>query len=139
MNVFITTLKPILMLCKIVGIIKTSYYFESNGLLVKNTNSRYHSVFEFSKTVVLLLLTYYCHRKFEFIDKLILYRFWAVIITSRISETWIIKYDIIYILIIIMSMIPPTYTYDYIQQGFLEMTTELTLALLAINIFQKHL
>jgi len=82
------------MLCKIVGIIKTSYYFESNGLLVKNTNSRYHSVFEFSKTVVLLLLTYYYHIKFEFIELLVIYTLWIVIITSRISETWIIKYDI---------------------------------------------
>jgi len=38
-----------------------------------------------------------------------------------------------------MSMIPHAYTYDYIQQGSLEMISEVTLALLTTNIFQKHL
>jgi len=93
MNTFIIALRPILMLCKIVGIINTSYYFKSNGLLVKNTNSKYHLLFEFSKTVIMLIFTYYTLKKLSFIDSLILYKFWTVIITSRISEIWIIKYD----------------------------------------------
>lgn len=93
MNAFITALRPILMLCKIVGIINTSYYFVFNGLLVKNTNSKYLFLFEFLKTVIMLVFTFYNLKQLSFLDSLILYTFWTVIITSRISETWIIKYD----------------------------------------------
>jgi len=81
------------MLCKCLGIINISYNFGSNGLLVRNINSKYYSFFEFTKTVLLVIFTYNIHKKVVFPEYIILYKFWVVIITSKISETWIIKYD----------------------------------------------
>jgi len=93
-NVFIITLRPILILCKFLGIINTSYCLESNGLLTKNKNSTYYSIFEFTKIILLMIFTYYIHKGLIFNEALFVYKFWAVVIASRISETWIIKYDI---------------------------------------------
>lgn len=91
-NVFIETLRPILILCKFLGIINTSYYLESDGLLIQSTNSTYYSFLEFIKTFVLIIFTYNVHKHLIFIEVLCLYKIWIVIITSRISENWIIKY-----------------------------------------------
>jgi len=92
-NVFTISLRPILILCKIIGLINISYYFNSNGLLVKNTNSTYYSFIEFTRTVVLMIFTYIIHENLIFPEYMILYKYWVIIITSKISETWIIKYD----------------------------------------------
>lgn len=81
------------MLCKCLGIINISYNFGSNGLLVKSTNSTYYSFLEITKAVLLVIFTYNIHKKAIFHEYIIVYKFWVVIITSKISETWIIKYD----------------------------------------------
>jgi len=92
-NAFTISLRPILILCKIIGLINISYYFNSNGLLVKNTDSTYYSFIEFTRTVVLMIFSYIIYENLIFSESMILYKCWVIIITSKISETWIIKYD----------------------------------------------
>ncbi|CAI6351908.1 unnamed protein product [Macrosiphum euphorbiae] len=92
-SVFKSTQLPILILCKVFGLINLSYTFESTGLLVQNnTNTTQYALLEIIRMCVLIMFTYivYC-RGFYYIVYFRLVKFWIVIIASRISELWIIK------------------------------------------------
>lgn len=92
-SVFKSTQLPILILCKVFGLINLSYTFESTGLLVQNnTNTTQYALLEITRMCVLIMFTYivYCGG-FYYIVYFRLVKFWIVIIASRISEVWIIK------------------------------------------------
>lgn len=92
-SVFKSTVKPILILCKVFGLISISYTFESTGLLVHNSNNTTHyALLELTRMCVLILFTYIVYiRGFYYIVYFRLIKFWIVIITSRLSEMWMIK------------------------------------------------
>ncbi|CAH1722102.1 unnamed protein product [Aphis gossypii] len=92
-SVFKSTMKPILILCKVFGLIRISYTFESTGLLVHSSNNTTHyALLEITRMCVLILFTYIVYiRGFYYIVYFRLVKFWIVIITSRLSEIWIIK------------------------------------------------
>jgi len=90
-TVFKTTLKPILILGKIAGLINFSYILESDGLLIKNINSQY-SFLEILRILVLIIFTYIVHTHgYYYINDFRLVKFWAVVIAGRLSENWTIK------------------------------------------------
>lgn len=92
-SVFKSTLRPILILCKIFGLINISYTFESTGLLVQNsTNTTHYALLELTRMCALIMFTYIVYvRGFYYIVYFRLVKFWIVIITSRLSEIWMIK------------------------------------------------
>jgi len=94
-DVFNTTIDPILILGKILRVINFSYILESDGLLIKNINSQYHSFFEILRMLMLIICTYIVHNhEFYYINEFRLVKFWVVVIAGRISEKWTIKYEI---------------------------------------------
>jgi len=91
-TVFKTTLKPILILGKILGLINFSYTLESDGLLIKNINSQYYSFLEILRMLVLIICTCIIHNHgFYYMNEFRLIKFWVVVIAGRISEKWTIK------------------------------------------------
>jgi len=90
MNVYKTTLRTILYLCKFVGIINISYTIGSDGLLIQSTDTLYKCL-EFIRMIMLIIFTYYVHTNIHFTRKLYLLKLWSTIIASRISEIHVIK------------------------------------------------
>ncbi|KAF0705716.1 Uncharacterized protein FWK35_00035322 [Aphis craccivora] len=94
-TVFRSTLRPILLLSKCIGLIDISCTMDSTGLLVHNVKSLFHIFFEITRLIVLLMLTYiyiYQHRsKILTIQVITLLRFWTNIIAARLSNNWIIE------------------------------------------------
>ncbi|XP_025201821.1 uncharacterized protein LOC112599218 [Melanaphis sacchari] len=90
---FKSNLKPILILCKVFGLINMSYIFESTGLLVKSsTNTTHYAMLELIRMYTLIMFTYIVYiRGFYYVVYFRLIKFWIVIITSRLSEMWMIK------------------------------------------------
>lgn len=90
---FITVLKPILVLGKMFGLINISYTFGTTGLLILNKNSSCLSFLELTRTFMLVLSTciLYNMKGIYYVQRFRLIKFWAVIITSRLSQLWIIK------------------------------------------------
>lgn len=84
------TLRNILYLCKFIGIINMSYILESDGLLIHSTNTIYKFL-EFARMIMFIIFTYFIHINVIFIDKIYLFKFWSVIIASRISEARVIQ------------------------------------------------
>lgn len=95
----ITFLRPILFLSKIIGLINISYTMEKSGILVKNTHTTYYTFLEFIRMFVLIACTYVFHDpSFPFLQIILFMKFWTVIISARISEMWMIKYEFQYCL-----------------------------------------
>lgn len=91
-TVFKTTLKPVLIMGQLLGLINISYTLEFTGLSMRNTNTRYYAFLELTRTFILLISTYLVHIQGTFyIQQFRLIKFWVSIIASRISEIWIIK------------------------------------------------
>jgi len=91
-TVFKATLKPTLILNKILGLIHFSYILESDGLLIKNINSQYYSFLEIFRALVLIICTYIVHNHgFYYMSSFRLVKFWGVVIAGRLSEKWTIK------------------------------------------------
>lgn len=90
LDVYKTSLKNILYLCKFVGIIKMSYILESDGLLIQSTNTIYKCL-EFTQIIILLIFSHSVSQTTFFIHKIFLFKLWSVIITSRLSETHLIQ------------------------------------------------
>jgi len=70
-TVFKTTLKPVLILSKILELINFTYNMESEGLLIKNVNLQYNSHLEVLRMLVLL----YVHNiyiSFTYMDNIII-------------------------------------------------------------------
>jgi len=89
---FIATFKPVLILGKIFGLIDISYTFETTGLLILKKSSC-HSCLELIRTLVLVVATFivYNAKEMYYMQRFRLVKFWIVIITSRLSQIWIIK------------------------------------------------
>lgn len=91
-TVFRKTLKPVLIMGQLFGLINISYTLEFTGLSMRNTNTRYYTFLELMRTFVLLISTYFIHiRGIFYMQQFRLIKFWVSIIASRISEIWIIK------------------------------------------------
>lgn len=91
-TVFKKTIRPILIMSKLFGLINISYVLEPAGLLVRNTNS-YYSFLEISRMCALLISTLLVyHSGTPFLLLILLIKFWLVIITARIAETPLVKY-----------------------------------------------
>lgn len=90
LNVDKIILRNILYLCKCIGIINMSYTLESDGLLVQSTETIYKCL-EFTRMIMLITFTYYVHTNAFLMHKIYLFKFWIVVITSRISETQLIR------------------------------------------------
>jgi len=56
-TVFRRTLIPILFLSKCIGLIDITYTMEPTGLLVHNVKSLFHTCFEITRSIVLLMFT----------------------------------------------------------------------------------
>lgn len=92
MTVYKTMARPILILNQILGLIDVSYSFQPNGLLIRNTNSIYHRIIEFSRMFILILCTYIVLIRGNFYIQLFhVFKFWAIVVLARLSERWIIK------------------------------------------------
>lgn len=89
---FKTTLKPILTIGKLFGLMNISYTIDSTGLLMRNTNSIYYSFLELTRMIVMIICTYIVRkREFYYIQEYRVIKFWIIIIAARITEFWIIK------------------------------------------------
>lgn len=89
---FEKTLKTILIVAKLCGIINIVYVLEPTGLLVPDNSMIYYSFLEILRMIVLFAITYkYFDNSFKFIKLFVLSKFWIVIIAARLSEVWIIK------------------------------------------------
>lgn len=91
-TIFKKTLRPILIFCKILGIITFSYSLKS-GLLCKN-KKLINVFFEFVRTILLIIYTFHYHKTVALSEHLFILKLWFIIITARLSEKWIIRYDI---------------------------------------------
>lgn len=92
-SVFNKSLRYILILSKLFGFIDISYTLERAGLLKSNRNSTYYLLLEFSRVAILLICTYIYHiPELEFIQTVLITKFWVIILTTRIAESWIVKY-----------------------------------------------
>lgn len=80
---FIVTLKPVLILGKIFGLINISYTFGTTGLIVP-TNSSFHSCLELTRTAFLVVSTMivYNAKGMYYIQRFRILKFWIVIIAS---------------------------------------------------------
>lgn len=98
---FKKTIKPILILNKIVGIISFSYTIEPVGFLIWNTDPIYLFL-ELTRMCVLLMCSAYINQKSSsFLIPFFLFKHWYYVIAGRLSVKWMIKYDINIILIFI--------------------------------------
>lgn len=95
-TVFMETLKPIITISKIFGLIHCCYTFEI-CVLYRDMTSTHYIFLEIVRTVLLLIISTYVflNMKYNYILKFNVIKYWALIIAARISEKWIIKYDII--------------------------------------------
>ncbi|XP_060852808.1 uncharacterized protein LOC132930777 [Rhopalosiphum padi] len=95
-TVFHTTLRPILILSKCIGLIDNAYTLEPNGLLVRKIDSTYNIFLEIARMVVLLVFTHIYFHQLEPVFHLFQYiniiKFWNIIIAARVSTIWIIKF-----------------------------------------------
>lgn len=94
-NVFIENLNLFITASKIVGLMNYCYTMES-GLLYRNTKSTYHIFLECIRMFVYLIVSY--HLIFNMGSNYIIVifnvvKYWAIVITARISEKWTIKYE----------------------------------------------
>lgn len=95
----ITFLRPILILSKFIGLINITYTMDKSGFLVKNTHTIYYTFLEFIRMFVLMACTYAFHDpNYPVIQIILIMKFWVVIISARISEMWMIKYEFHYCL-----------------------------------------
>lgn len=94
-SVFKITLKPVLIMAKILGFINMSYTLTSTaGLSFLQPGLAYYGFLEYLRIAVLLIGTYTVHiRGIYYLQHFDLVKFWSVVITARLSEEWTIKYD----------------------------------------------
>jgi len=91
-TVFQSTVKPVLLLAKCIGLINVCYTFDSTGSTVLYANKTYLKFLELTRTSVLLICTYVVYkREFYYLQKFDLLQFWVAIITARMSAKWTIK------------------------------------------------
>lgn len=91
-TVFKTTLRPILVIEKLIGFINLTYTLESNGLLIRKVNLTYYTCLEITRIFVLLMCTYKVYiRGYFYVQQFRLLKFWTTVMLGRISEVWIIK------------------------------------------------
>jgi len=92
-TVFTKTLRPIIILDKILGLTHISYNWGSDGLLIKNIESSYLSFLEMLRMIVLIISTYIVRatNSLSYINEYRIVKFWAIIIVGRLSEKWTIK------------------------------------------------
>jgi len=94
-TIFHITLRTILIISKCMGLIDISYTVGENGLLVRNIKSSFYMFLEIARMIVLLIFTYiYFHQfdpEFHIFQYISIFKFWVVIIASRVSSIWIIK------------------------------------------------
>lgn len=93
-TVFKKTMRPILAINKIVGIIHFSYTLEPNGLLTQNMDYIYLFLELTRMSVMLISTAYIYHRSSSFILPLLLLKYWYYVIAARLSVKWMVKYDI---------------------------------------------
>ncbi|XP_025203911.1 uncharacterized protein LOC112600814 [Melanaphis sacchari] len=93
---FHKTLRPILFLCKSIGLINIAYTVEPTGLIIRDMNSTFLAYLEILRMIVLLLLTYsywnQFNREVHIILVIEIIKIWIIIIASRLSTIWIIKF-----------------------------------------------
>jgi len=94
-----TTQRPVVFLCKCIGIISFSYTLGPDGLLIQNKNLKLYSFVEFMRLIALLIFTYNVQKRVLIPEKLGIFKFWIIIISARISEKWIVKYVCIILMI----------------------------------------
>jgi len=89
-NIYKISLKNILNLCKIIGIINMSYILDSDGLIIQSTETIYKFL-EISRMIMLIIFTYSLYKNDLYFEEMYLFKFWYVIIASRISEIPVIQ------------------------------------------------
>jgi len=95
MTNFYTTIKPIMISIKLIGIINFSFTIEKQTRqFVRDPNTKIYVLLEVIRMLILLIFTHSCLTSpYQTILKpFYLITFWKTIIAARISETWIIKY-----------------------------------------------
>jgi len=76
------------------GLINISYTMEKSGFLVKNTGTTYYMFLELIRMIILITCTFLYHDpSFPLVQIILIMKFWTVVISARISEMWIIKYE----------------------------------------------
>lgn len=90
--------RTVLFLCKCFGILNLSYILGSDGHLIQNRNIKFYSFLESMQMIVIFIFTYYIQKQYILAEKFGIYKCWIIIISARISEKWIIKYLLYYII-----------------------------------------
>ncbi len=86
----IKILRKILYLCKFIGIINIAYVLQSDGLLIKSTDSVYKCL-EISRMIMFLILTNNLFTLTYIVHMPQIFKVWIIMFASRISELKLIK------------------------------------------------
>ncbi|XP_060856214.1 uncharacterized protein LOC132933956, partial [Metopolophium dirhodum] len=93
---FQITFRPILILCKCIGLIHISFTVEPTGFLVQSRTLTFDVFLEIARMVVLLIFTYLYVHQFKqdwFVLQILhIFKFWIIIIAARLSTKWIIRF-----------------------------------------------
>lgn len=93
-TVFRITLRPVLILGQLFGLVNISYTLETTGFIMRTENSTYYGFLELIRMLLLAIFTYVIHiRGMFYIQQFRLIKFWIIIISARLSEIWMIKYE----------------------------------------------
>lgn len=94
MTVFTESLELIINFSKVIGLMSFRITFDT-GLLNRDTNSTYNVFLEWIRTFVHAVIS--CHIFFNLSDmysvQFVVLKYWSLIITARMLEYWIIKYE----------------------------------------------
>ncbi|KAF0703014.1 Gustatory receptor, partial [Aphis craccivora] len=90
-TVFQITQRPVIFLCKCLGIINISTTSGPDGLLTQNTNITFYSFLELTRIIAIFIITYNVQKHVLLPEKVEIYKCWVIIISAKISEKWIIK------------------------------------------------
>lgn len=96
-TVFIKTLKPFITMSQIIGLMNFGCALKS-GLLHRNLNSTYYLFLEIIRIFVFLICSYHIifnMGRYYIMLQFNVIQYWMLIITARISEKCMIKYDIL--------------------------------------------
>lgn len=92
-TVFMKILKTFLTISKIFGLINFCYTLES-GLLCRHLNSTYYSFLEILRLILFILCSFTIYLgKMHVITKCNVIKYWIIIVTARLTEKYMIKYD----------------------------------------------
>jgi len=96
-TVFKEALKLFITIKKCVGLLHLSYTME-NGLLKQDKNKKFNFFIEVIRIILLLICSFHVfwNTQIYYLKLYHIINFWITLITARITEKWIIRYDLFF-------------------------------------------